>query len=197
MENPQSLDPQAIASLICVLAVTLIGIILVILPKTWISVRGKLTLMGAAERSSTVRVHTVFIFFVIVYSIGNAFFGAYKGDAYVIEWFFWFSLVLIIFLFAVAIYSRAKKQPRVPIDEEGFMLLGACSFLVLALGQILFSLLGVASIALDMDIGFYQNENFNLGRWFLYNGLACFIAGFYFLGMKYLGDVASFLKHWK
>ena len=105
-------------------------------------------------------------------------------------------LVIIGIKRLIELIFRKKKSVRVvnKIDERAILYFLSLIFLSLTVFCCLFAILGSIPTAMDINIGAYQTQDYNLSRWLLSDAVMLFVSGTFGTGYSYLVDRS---KHWK
>jgi hypothetical protein len=171
----------------------MIGTATALVPRIWDSIRHRFMEIGAEEKQESIRLAGWIAIVAVLWFALSTTVGVYWPN-HVLDAFFFFMLALIIFLIGVALLTRRKKTVKKQLDTKAFLSLGACVFMVFSIACGLLALLGVGATALDIHIGPFERDNYEGGKWCLFEGLSFFAMGLSYFGFRYIGDGIEYLR---
>jgi hypothetical protein len=187
-----------LASLIGVQAVAVVGIALILISTAWKGFE-RVYLHLSSQEKRTIFTGSV-IPFVIIFLLLGAFTlsGVYAPSmvaAALILTMILISAGLVIATPIIIILRKRRmiKQPQ-KSDDVCMLYLFALLFLASCILCSVGALISVTSTMLNIHVGPYESENFEWGRWLMWNGTFLFGSGIIEMGFAYLMDK---IRQWK
>jgi len=186
---------RAIAGLVAVVSLAMIGIGVRLLPQCWYRFQHYLRQLSLPVRKSAFPLlalaHLPFVWAVIFACLSVKLPNYMPGIFLLIV----AGTALLVFLISigVAIKRKIKKQTvvKIKIGSYAVAYTTALSYMALSVFLNLVALIGVAPSMLLIDIGPVRPENFEWGKWFLYIAIFTFIVGISMFGLTLAFDKAS------
>lgn len=172
---------QQLAALIAVVSVAIIGVAFMLITPTWKGYQNTSVCSTSPERRAKNR----FLMFsfgpLLVFLAITDFFGVYAPALVQPVARILFFAFLVIWIISIVIYQivRAVRKTRSFIKLESLPLLYETTLIWIALCifACLVALFGVAYPMLNIEIGPFNQDNFNWARWFLVDGILFFTIG--------------------
>jgi hypothetical protein len=181
---------REISGIIALVSTTIIGLLIPLIAISWRGVEDSYFKLFALERKSVFQ-SALFIFFIpFVLFLVSTVVGIINPQlvpGYTILTLLVLTVALYIGSAILAVKNKVKKIPKLP-KPDTTSLLYLVTFLSLGTSMfcVLFALFGIGETMLDIRIGFYWLDNYNLGRWMTIDAIFYLIVGIYFLGVSFV-----------
>jgi len=172
---------QQLAALTAVVAVAIIGVAFLIISPTWKGFGNTYAFLSTSEKRLIIR-NTLLYFgpFLILFFVTD-FFGVYApalAPTAARSIFLLFLAILIIYLLISQIIRWIRKtQPSPGMEILPFLYTFTLFCVALCILFCSVALFGVSNTMLNIEIGPFNQDNYNWARWFLVDGITFFILG--------------------
>jgi len=172
---------QQLAALVAVVSIAIIGVAILLIPPTWKSFETAYFSLGKSEKYNIAKKLFLWFGLFILFILITNFIGAYAPSLMRPFGMLFILLLLIICIIFSIVSSIAKRKkedsPSPRLEPLPFMypatltLIGFCIIFSSA------ALYGVAYPMLNIEIGPFNQDNLNLAKWFLVDGITFLILG--------------------
>ncbi len=187
-----------LASLIGVQSVAVIGVSLVLLHTAWEGFERTYLPLSLQERKATLISSSipfaVILFIFTVATLSGIYDPSLVQPVVVLVIMLILGIAIISYTIIIILRKLRKKKESVKPDDICQIYFFSLLCLALSILCTVGALLGNTSTMLNISIGQYEREYFELGRWLLWDGLFFFAVGIIELGFAYVSDK---IKQWK
>ncbi|MFC2045598.1 hypothetical protein ACFLUH_02860 [Chloroflexota bacterium] len=186
---------RELAALVAIVSIALIGATVVLLPLAWKRFEKKFLKLPSYKRKGIMK-NSLIVIIPIFTLVGiQTIIGVYWPSNFQEIVVSLMLLFMVIYIPVVLVLKRKGKiQKQSKLDNLPFIYFLILVFLASSIMFSVFALLGVTPTMLAIEIGPYNPENFNSGRWMLQDSIFLFVSGIWMLGFAYLDDRT---REWK
>ncbi|MDD5702198.1 MAG: hypothetical protein PHU23_09140 [Dehalococcoidales bacterium] len=171
---------QQLAALVAVVSVAIIGVAIMLIPPLWKGCK-KTSGFPLQERRTIYKILAlVYGLFVVILFITN-FIGIHAPSFIQPVTRIFLIAIVVIFLFYVVVqrlisWIKKSREPY-PVDYLAFSYRFTLASILLCVFFSTFALFGVSQTMLGIEIGPFNQDNYNWGRWWLADGITFFVIG--------------------
>ena len=181
-----------LASLIGVQAVAIIGVSLILISTAWKGFENTYFPLSSQQKKTVITNSVIPFVIIIVLLAGATISGVYAPTLVAAIVLLIMILITIILIISTPIIIILRKVKKTPKSQEPDVVCTFYFFSVLLLASCILctigALMGVTSTMLDIHIGPYERENFEFGRWLVWDGTFFFATGIVQIGLAYITD---------
>jgi len=172
---------QQLAALVAVVSIAIIGVAILLISPTWKGFKN--TSFGLTIPEERVINRIILLFFgpLLLFIFITNFIGVYAPSLYQPVARILYLLILVIWIISIIasqiIKWMRKSQPPLKIESLPFLYRTTLVWLALCILFCLIALLGVTPTMLNIEIGPFNQDNYNWARWFMFDGIAFFVIG--------------------
>lgn len=175
-------EVRDISGIIALVATTLIGITIPLIGIAWRGMTNTYFKLIPIERQKVGRMTFWIITFTLI--VLGAEMVAGVSNPQLAPWASLFTLLLIMAVISIIDFGRwtykkimrvKQEQPVRIKDSSSSLYCLSLSFLSISIMFNLFALIGIGAAMLNIQIGPYQLDNYNWGRWSMLNGMFLFV----------------------
>lgn len=174
---------QQLAALVAVVSVAIIGVAMLLISPTW--KRFEQTSFGLTIPEKRIINRIILLSFgpLLLFIFITNFIGVYAPGLFQPAARILYLLVLVIWIISIlssqVIKWIRKSKPSPKLASLPFMYRITLVWLILCIFFCLIALIGVTPAMLNIEIGPFNQDNYNWGRWFLFDGIIYFFIGIF------------------
>ncbi len=172
---------QQLAALVALVSVSIIGVAILLISKIWNGFENTSVGLTIPERRLINRILLLGFGPLLLFLFITDFIGVYAPVLFQPVARSLFLLFLVIWIISILVFRiirwKKKAQPSPRIEPLPLLYRTTLIWIALCIFTCLIALFGVAYPMLNIEIGPFNQENFNWARWFLVDGILFFIMG--------------------
>lgn len=181
---------QQLAALVAVASIAIIGVAILLISPAWKGFENTSFGLTAPEKRVINRILRLFFGPLLLFIFITNFIGVYAPALFQPAARILYLLILVIWIISIITSQifkwMRKSQPSPKVESLPFLYRTTLVWFALCILFCLIALLGVAPTMLNIEIGPFNQDNYNWARWFLFNGITYFVIGVFSFASTYL-----------
>ncbi len=181
---------QQLAALVAVVSITIIGIAILLISQTWKGFENTSFGLTIPEKRVINRIILFLFGPLLLFIFITNFIGVYAPTLFQPVARILYLLIFVIWIISIIVSQivkwMRKSQPSPKVESLPFLYRITLVWLTLCILFCLIALFGVAPTMLNIEIGPFNQDNYNWARWFLFDGIIYFVIGVFSFASIYL-----------
>jgi len=183
---------QQLSSLVAVVAVAIIGVAILLIPNLYKNFKNTFSFLTSIEKLYIFKITYFFFTTIVLILLITDFVGIYIPTlVQTIGWslFVILTIILLVYLIISGLFRRHNRKSKPKLEILPYLYLNALVWTSSCIFACTIALFGVVYPMLDIEIGPFNQDNFNWARWLLLDGIIFFFMAILSFALIYISQI--------